>query len=50
MLYYDRFDISEGIDIFKSSDSKEWIICHYWFFNYGFRFQVSICNAMVVMI
>ena len=34
MLYYDRIDISEGIDLTKSSKSREYMICHYWFFNH----------------
>ena len=29
MSYYDRIDVSEGIDINKTSASKEYIICHY---------------------
>ena len=28
MLYYDRVDISEGIDLTKNSSSKECMICH----------------------
>ena len=32
MLYYDRIDISEGIDINKTSASKECDISYYWFF------------------
>ena len=40
MLYYDRIDISEGIDVNKTSTSKECIICHYWYFlDNGFEFQ-----------
>ena len=34
MLYYDKIDISEGIDLAKSNKSKELMICHYWFFNH----------------
>ena len=45
MLYYDRIDISEGIDLVKSGNSKECIVCHYWFFNHGFKFQDSVCNG-----
>ena len=30
MLCYDGIDISQGIDINKSSASKECVICHYW--------------------
>ena len=33
MLYYDRIDISEGIDISKTSESKDCDICHYCFFQ-----------------
>ena len=29
MLYYDRIDIREGIDLAKSNNSKESMICHY---------------------
>ena len=29
MLYYDRIDVSEGIDVNKTSESKERDICHY---------------------
>ena len=40
MLYYDRTDVSEGMDINKTSASKECDICHYWYFlNKGFKFQ-----------
>ena len=45
MLYYDRIDINEEIDLAKSNRSKECMICHYWFFNYGFKFQDSVCNG-----
>ena len=29
MLEYDRIDISEGIDIKKTNESKECDVCHY---------------------
>ena len=32
MLYIDRIDVSEGIDVNKTSASKECDICHYWYF------------------
>ena len=38
MLCYDRIDLSEGIDLAKSNNSKEYTICHYWFFNHEFNF------------
>ena len=45
MLYYDRTDISEGIDI-KTSGSKECDICHYWYFlDKGFNFQSYVFNG-----
>ena len=45
MLYFDRIDVSEGIDANKTSASKESIICHYWYFLYdGFKFQPHVCN------
>ena len=43
MLYYIRIDVSEGIDINKTSTSKECDICHYWYFlNKGLKFK--LCN------
>ena len=45
MLYYDRIDLSEGINPTKSYNSKECMICHYWCFNHGFKFQNSVCNG-----
>ena len=45
MLYYDRIDISEGIDVDKTSASKECNICHYWYFlNYSFKVQPNDYN------
>ena len=45
MLYYDRIDVSEGIDVNKTSVSKDCNICHYWYFlNYSFKFQPNVCN------
>ena len=39
MLYYDRTDISKGIDVNKTNTSRECIICHYWYFlDEGFKF------------
>ena len=45
MLHRDRIDISEGIDPAKSNDSKECMICHYWSFNNGCKFQNYACNG-----
>ena len=32
MLYFDRIDVSEGIDVNKTSASKDYDICNYWYF------------------
>ena len=46
MLYYDRIDVSEGIDVNKTSKSKECNICHYWYFlDKGFKFQPNVCSG-----
>ena len=38
MLYYDRIDVSDCIDIHKISDLKECIICHHcYFLGKGFK-------------
>ena len=44
MLYYDRIDISKGIDSTKHNKSIECMICHYLFFNHSFKFRNSVCN------
>ena len=45
MLYFDRIDLPEGVDNYKTSASKECDICHYWYFlNYNFKFQPNVCN------
>ena len=45
MMYYDRIDISKGIDLVKSNNSKECTILHYWIFNHGFNFQRYVSNC-----
>ena len=32
MLHFDRIDVSEGIDVNKTSQSNECGIFHYWYF------------------
>ena len=44
-MYYHRIHTSKGIDLTKSNNSKECSICHYWFFNHGFKFQDYVCNG-----
>ena len=53
MLYYDRIDISEGIDLTKSKRNKECMISYYWLYNHGFKFQDSVwngCHDLTVLI
>ena len=50
MLEYDRIDLSEGIDINKTSASKECDICHYWYFLNIKTLVMNHIFAMVVMI
>ena len=46
ILEYDRVDISEGIDVNKTSASKECDICHYRYFkDIGFRYELYLCNC-----
>ena len=49
MLYYDRINVSDEIDVNKTSKSKECNICHYWYFlNKGLSFkQMSAMDAMI---
>ena len=45
MLQYEKIDVSEGIDVNKTSVSKEFELCHYWFFkDIAFKFEEHICN------
>ena len=45
MLKYEKIDASEGIDVNKTSASKECELCHYWFFkDVGFKFEEHVCN------
>ena len=45
MLYFDIIDVSEGIDINKTSGSKECDICHCWcFLDKEFLFQRHVCD------
>ena len=53
MLYFYKIDVSEGIYVNKTSESKECDICHYWYFlNYSFKFQPnasSRCHGLLIM-
>ena len=42
MLYYDRIDISKGLDRSKSNRIKECMICHYCFFPETLKYWVGV--------
>ena len=45
MLQYERIDVSGGIGVNKTSLSKEYMLCHYWYFkDVGFKFEAHVCN------
>ena len=45
-MQYNRIDVSEGIDINKTSRSKECMLCHYCYFeDVGYKFQPYLSNG-----
>ena len=45
MLQYKKISVLEGIDVNKTSASKECKLCHYWYFkDVGFKFEPHVCN------
>ena len=45
MISYERIDKSDNIDFNKKSGSKECMICNYWYFSDGFKYQPFVCNG-----
>ena len=46
MLEYDRIDLSEGIDVNKTSNSRECSFCHYYYFlDISFNYQKYFCDG-----
>ena len=46
MIEYERTDISEGIDINKTNKSKEYMLCHYWYFlDNNFSYGPYLCDG-----
>ena len=46
MVYYDRIEVFEDVNVNKTSESEECNICHYWYFLIkGFKFQPNDCNG-----
>ena len=44
MTSYERIDKSDSIDFNKTKESKECMICHYYFSD-GFKYQPYVCNG-----
>ena len=45
MLQYQKIDASEGVDVNKTSASKECELCSHWFFkDVAFKFEEHVCN------
>ena len=45
MLQYEKIDVSEGINVNKTSALKECELCHYQFFkDIGFKFEENVGN------
>ena len=50
MLWYRKIDVSKGIDINKTSISKECELCHYWYYkDVGFKFEENMFVINVVI-
>ena len=46
MLEYERIDLSEGIDVNKTSNSRECSFCHYYYFlDINFNYQKHLCDG-----
>ena len=46
MLYFNRTDVTERIDVKKMIESKQYGICQYcYFLNKRFKFQLDVCNG-----
>ena len=46
VLYYDRIDVPEGIDVNKTNRSKECMICHCWFFlDRDYKHEPEVCSS-----
>ena len=46
MLEYNKIDISEGIDVNKTSNSGECSLCKfYYFLNKNFNYQMYLCDG-----
>ena len=48
-LQYERIDTSKRINTYKTTTSKEYMFCHYWYFkDVEFKFKSNICNECCI--
>ena len=46
MIQYKRIDVSERIDLNKTSSSKDCMLCHYWYFkDIAYEYEQYVCNG-----
>ena len=46
MIEYERIYNSEGIDVNKTNKSKEYMLCHYWYFlDKNFSYRPYLCDG-----
>ena len=45
MISYERIDKNDNIDFNKSKESKECMICHYFYFSDDFKYHPYVCNG-----
>ena len=46
MILCDRIEVPKGTDVDKTNESKEWNVCHYWYFlDKDFKFETYVCNG-----
>ena len=45
MLAYERIDISDGIDVNNSDESKECTLCHWYFLDKSFSYGSYLCDG-----
>ena len=46
MLQYQKINVSEGIDVIKTSESEKCELCYCWIFkDVGFKFEKYVCNG-----
>ena len=49
MLYHDRINVFEGMEVNKSNTPKECVNCHYWYFlNNNLGFNELFVRAVII--